>query len=338
VFLIKRFPKYRIHLRTQANDFQTPERKKIVKPKRCEKLFWLGLCWIFFPSVAVSSNEKITYIRVEHVTDIRRDFNQPSEVAVGKRGRVFVLDGANNQVKIFDPKGVFESAIGRAGEGNGEFRHPVGMDIDEQGHVYVADTGNQRIQIFNDNGKYLRKIDLTPWKARPVEVKALKGINRIYVSDANNHQVLCFKSDGVFNFSWGDLGDKLGELRFPGMTAVDQNGDIYIVDILNGRVQIFNSQGKNPRQISELGVLPGQLFRPKGIVIDNRSYIYVSDSYTGIIQVFDKTGKLRGILSEDMDAYLRLTTPVGMAIDAKGRLYVVQSSLNKVSVYQFRDN
>jgi hypothetical protein len=64
----------------------------------------------------------------------------------------------------------------------------------------------------------------------------------------------------------------------------------------------------------------------------------VSDSYTGIIQVFDRAGKLRGILSEKNDAFLRLTTPVGLAFDAKGRLYVVQSTLNKVSVYQFRDN
>jgi DNA-binding beta-propeller fold protein YncE len=95
--------------------------------------------------------------------------------------------------------------------------------------------------------------------------------------------------------------------------------------------------GKYLRQIGELGVLPGQLFRPKGIVIDNRSRIYVSDSYTGIIQVFEKAGKLLGILSGKRDALLRLTTPVGMAFDSKGRLYVVQSTLNKVSVFKFRD-
>ena len=202
----------------------------------------------------------------------------------------------------------------------------------------VADTGNQRIQLFDDTGKYLRKIDLTRWKARPVEVKALKGANRIYVSDAKNHRILYFNSDGAFNFSWGGLGEQLGELRFPGMMAVDKKGDIYVVDILNGRIQIFNFLGKDPRQIGELGVLPGQLYRPKGIAIDDRSNIYVSDSYTGIIQVFDTAGKLLGILSEKSDDFLRLTTPIGLAFDAKGRLYVVQSTLNKVSVYQFRDN
>ena len=309
-----------------------------MKRKLCKSFLGLSICLIYLPLAEIGSSEIIRHIPVELVTEIRKDFNQPTEVAVGKKGRIFILDGANNQIKVFSPKWAFVLAIGQVGEGNGEFRNPVGLDIDERGYIHVADTGNQRIQVFDGTGKYLRMIDLTRWKARPVEVKALKGINQIYVSDANNHQVLCFNSDGTFNFSWGDLGEQLGELRFPGMMAVDKKGSIYVVDILNGRIQIFNSLGKNPRQISELGVLAGQLYRPKGIAIDDRSHIYVSDSYTGIIQVFDRAGKLRGILSEKNDAFLRLTSPVGMAFDAKGRLYVVQSTLNKVSVFQFRDN
>jgi DNA-binding beta-propeller fold protein YncE len=309
-----------------------------LKLKLYQRFFWLGICLIFFPLAEVGSSEVVRHIPVELVTDIRRDFNQPTEVAVGKKGRIYILDGANNQVKVFNQKWEFVLALGQAGEGNGEFRNPVGLDIDERGYIHVADTGNQRIQVFDDTGKYLQMIDLSRWKARPVEVKATQGATRIYVSDARNHRILCFNSDGTFNFSWGDLGEQLGELRFPGMMAADKKGNIYVVDILNGRIQLFNFLGKDPRQIGELGVLAGQLYRPKGIAIDDRSQIYVSDSYTGIIQVFDRAGKLRGILSEKNDAFLRLTTPVGLAFDAKGRFYVVQSALNKVSVYQFRDN
>jgi len=336
---MSQLPKNRGRMRIQANEIGKHNfaAKTPVKPKLRESLFWLCICWIFLPSLALGSNAMIRPIQVKHVMDVGGDFNQPTEVAVDRAGRIFILDGANNQVKVFNPKGEFVLAIGRAGKENGEFRNPVGMDIDERGHVYIADTGNQRIQIFDGTGKYLRKIDLSRWKTRPVEVNVLKGANRIYVSDAKNHRILCFNRDGAFNFLWGDLGEQLGELRFPGMMAVDQSGDIYVVDILNGRVQIFNPMGKNPRQIGKLGVLPGQLFRPKGIAIDDRSRIYVSDSYTGILQVFDKAGKLHGILSQKGGAFLHLTTPVGMAIDSKGRLYVVQSSLNKVSVFKLPD-
>ena len=281
--------------------------------------------------------QNINLIRVEHVLDIYGDFNQPTEVAIGMKGSVYVLDGANNKVKIFTRNGKFVRSVGRSGKGEGEFGYPVGMDIDAQGDIYIADTGNRRIQVLDPNGNYLRKIDLSRWHARPVAVKVNGSTHQIYVTDANNHQILCFNKDGTIKFSWGGLGEETGQFRFPGMTAIDPNGDFYVVDILNGRVQVFNAQGKNPQPISELGVSPGQLFRPKGIAVDQRFFIYVSDSYTGIIQVFDKSGKFHGILSTDAETFLRLTTPLGLAFDTLGRLYVVQTTLNKVSVFALRD-
>lgn len=319
--------------------FKKPAQKKTSASSRrnaFKPLFLIFICRGLVAPLELYCQE-INHIQVEHVLDIRGDFNQPTEVVVGKKGRIYVLDGANNQVKVFSPEGKFVRAFGSFGKRDGELHYPVGIDIDEQENVYVADTGNRRIQIFDGMGRYVRKIDLSPWKARPVAVKGNKGSGLVYVSDADNHQILCFQRDGSFNVSWGDLGEQPGEFRFPGMTAVDPYGDVYVVDILNGRVQIFSALGKNPRQIGELGVLSGQLFRPKGIAIDDRSFIYVSDSYTGLIQVFDKAGKLHGILSVEADTLLRLTTPLGLAFDSNRRLYVVQSTLNKVSVFIFHD-
>jgi DNA-binding beta-propeller fold protein YncE len=300
------------------------------------KLIFIYLCWaLSLPGTLFCQG--INLIRVKHVLNIYGDFNQPTEVAVGMKGSVYVLDGANNKVKIFNRNGKFVRSVGRSGKGEGEFGYPVGMDIDAQGDIYIADTGNRRIQVLGSNGNYLRKIDLSRWHARPVAVKVAGSTHHIYVSDANNHQILCFKKDGTFKFSWGGIGEKPGQFRFPGMTAIDLNGEFYVVDILNGRVQAFSAQGKHPQPISELGVSPGQLFRPKGITVDPRFLIYVSDSYTGIIQVFDKSGKFHGILSTDAKTFLRLTTPLGLAFDTQGRLYVVQSTLNKISVFVLRE-
>ena len=300
------------------------------------KLIFIYLCAVLSLPGTLFCQEK-NPIRVEHVLDIYGDFNQPTEVAVGKNGIVYVLDGANNKVKIFTRKGKFVRSVGKSGEGKGEFGYPVGIDIDAQGNIYIADTGNRRIQVLDPNGKYLRKIDLSRWHARPVAVKVSGSTHHIYVSDASNHQILCFNKEGTFKFSWGSLGEETGQFRFPGMTAIDSNGDFYVVDILNGRVQVFDAQGKHPQPISELGASPGQLFRPKGIAVDHRFLIYVSDSYTGVIQVFDKFGKFHGILSTGSETFLRLTTPLGLAFDTLGRLYVVQTTLNMVSVYVLRE-
>ena len=317
--------------------FNKPVKKKASHDKRNSCCGWLFIliCLALSAPLALYGQE-IKHIRVEHVLDIFGDFNQPTEVAVGMNGNVYVLDGANNKVKIFTRNGKLIRSVGRSGKGEGEFGYPVGMDVDAQGDIYIADTGNRRIQKLDPKGKYLSKIDLSRWHARPVAVKVNGSTHLIYVSDANNHQILCFNNDGTFKFSWGGLGEETGQFRFPGMTAIDKNGDFYVVDILNGRVQVFSAQGKHPRPISELGVLPGQLFRPKGIAVDHRFLIYVSDSYTGIIQVFDKSGKFHGILSTDAETFLRLTTPLGLAFDAMGRLYVVQTTLNKVSVFALR--
>lgn len=280
---------------------------------------------------------EVRHLTVEHVMDITGDFNQPTEVAVSGKGHIFVLDGANSHVTVFNENGKLLYQFGRPGDQDGELRNPVGLHLDHQQIVYIADTGNQRVQIFDALGNFIRKIDLSPWDARPVEVTVAEKTGLIYVCDAGNHQILCFNANGDFISAWGAYGKQIGEFKVPGMASIDDTGNLFVVDILNGRIQIFDPDGKNPRQLSTLGILPGQLFRPKGIVIDPQSRIFVSDSYTGIIQVFYPDGNLYGILSGETSEFLRLTTPIGMAFDKNGRFYIVQATLNTISVFHFLD-
>jgi DNA-binding beta-propeller fold protein YncE len=281
----------------------------------------------------------VTYLVLKHVRDIKGDFNQPTEVAVSSGKRTYVLDGANNKVKIFDAHGKLLLSFGGLGEKFGKFDHPVGMDLDEQENIYIADTGNKRIQIFDSQGNFLRAIDLAPLHGRPVEVKYSSQTGRLYVSDTENQKIHCFNIEGDLAFSWGGYGKGIGEFMYPGMIDIDAAGNLHVVDILNGRLQIFDSSGGVPRQLSKFGIKPGTLFRPKGVLVDDQSLIYVSDSYTGVIQVFNMKGSLVGILSEDGKSPLHLSTPLGMALDSvKNQLYVVQAELNMISVFEFRDN
>ena len=294
--------------------------------------FLLALAVLFPASLARADTPR--HVQVEHVMDLQGDFNQPTEVAVGRQGSVFVLDGTNDRVKVFDKTGRMARVWGGTGDGAGEFRQPVGMYVDERENVYVADTGNQRIQIFDRNGKHERTIDMASLDTRPVEVVVSEGGRRIYVCDAKGHRILCFREDGSLLFARGEYGKQLGQFMFPGAAALDESGNLYVIDILNGRLQIFNREGREPRQIGEWGIQPGQLFRPKGVALAGHSLVYVSDSYTGVVQVWDRQGNYQGILADTQDRLLRLTTPVGLALDAAGRLYVVQMELNTVSVFQ----
>ena len=296
---------------------------------------WLGVCALFLPDAGRSQG--MGTLRVEHLMDVQADFNQPTEVAVGDGGEIFVLDGVNGQVKVLDPRGRFLRAIGSDGEGEEQLKLPVGMDLDSQGNVYVADTGNGRVQIFARNGMHERGIGLNSLKARPVDVLVAEKEGRLYVSDRDGHRVLVLTLEGAFLSAWGEYGEDPGQFRFPGMMALDGNRRIYVVDVLNTRVQVFNEDGGLAARIGVWGVTPGSLFRPKGVALGPDKTVYVADSYTGVIQAFDPAGAFRGVLADRSGRMLRLTTPVGLAFDPKGNLYVVQMAINKVSVFRIGD-
>jgi streptogramin lyase len=83
-------------------------------------------------------------------------FNQPTDIAFGKSGEIYVSDGyGNSRVVKFDRDGNFLKVWGRYGTGPGEFNLPHSIAVDREGHVYVADRENRRIQIFDADGTFL---------------------------------------------------------------------------------------------------------------------------------------------------------------------------------------
>jgi hypothetical protein len=60
-----------------------------------------------------------------------------------------VADTNNNRVQIFNSSGVFQSAFGSFGSGNGQFSVPFGIAVGSGGNIYVADTFNNRVQVFS---------------------------------------------------------------------------------------------------------------------------------------------------------------------------------------------
>ncbi len=72
-------------------------------------------------------------------------------------GKIFVTDDYNNQINVFDNKGIFLQTIGSAGTADGQFSSPKGITLNALGYVFVADSNNHRIQIFDKNGIFIGK-------------------------------------------------------------------------------------------------------------------------------------------------------------------------------------
>ncbi len=304
------------------------------------RLIWFCFFLFFCP---LSNVFGIDLIPVTRLFDITHELNQPSEVSVSPKGQVYVLDGVNNKIKIFDKNGKFISSFGRQGKNNGEFSFPLGIDIDEKGRIYVADSGNHRIQAFNSKGIYLFQIKIksgTTKPADPTDVAVDLKRNRCYVVDNDNHQFLSYNllNQNLLK-TFGRPGTGKREFRYPFLISLDTQSYIYIVDVVNTRIQVFNPDGLFVNYIGGWGVKKGQFFRPKGIAIDDADQVYISDSYMGVIQVFESTGEFKAAVGDQITGTIKkFMTPVGLFVDRTKRLYVVEMSANRVSVFQMHES
>ena len=97
----------------------------------------------------------------EHLQDIGRrgngpgEFNLPRDLAIGLNGRLYVVDGGNFRVVIFDREGKYLQSFGSVGKQYGQFARPKEVAVDREGNVYVVDAAFGNFQIFNPDGELL---------------------------------------------------------------------------------------------------------------------------------------------------------------------------------------
>jgi len=89
-------------------------------------------------------------------------FRNPRGIAVDAQGRVYVADSGAEHLKIFGPDGKFIRAIGRKGQGPGEFQGPEFVEIGG-GRIFVWESMNRRISIFDAEGKFLSSAASAPF-------------------------------------------------------------------------------------------------------------------------------------------------------------------------------
>lgn len=281
----------------------------------------------------------IRLTNVKHLFNITDKLNAASDVAVSKDGRIYVVDGLNNKIRIFNNNGKYISSFGRKGSQNAEFRFPLGIDVDNSGRIYIADSGNHRLQIFSPKGKFIAKISIPSKNNRPADpsdVVVDDTRKRCYIVDNDNHYILVYDLTTLkLITTYGAPGTGKRGFRYPFFITQDKEKYLYIVDVINTRVQVLNPDGLFVTFIGGWGVEKGEFFRPKGVAIDQNNRVYVSDSYLGIIQIFDSEGEFYAVVSDPAKGTVKkFKTPTGLFIDNNNRLYVVEMFANRVSVYR----
>jgi DNA-binding beta-propeller fold protein YncE len=166
--------------------------------------------------------------------------NQPTDVAVGTSGDVFVAQGhtpgpnGDPRVVKFDRNGTFIKSWGGKGKGPGQFEVAHGIAIDANGRLWVADRENQRIQIFDQDGNYLKELK---YAGLPCSLQI--GDQYIHMVNGFAGQVLRLDLDGKVLSATGKAGQGLGEFGEAHMIAVSAKGDIWVADTVNSTVHKF---------------------------------------------------------------------------------------------------
>jgi hypothetical protein len=71
-------------------------------------------------------------------------------------GRIYVLDVQEAALQVYDTAGIYLQAVGRAGEGPGEFQRPVDLAVDDEGgRAIVRDARLRRITFLGLDGSLL---------------------------------------------------------------------------------------------------------------------------------------------------------------------------------------
>jgi len=124
----------------------------------------------------------------------------PNGLAVDAKDHLFVSDGNNGRVLIFDVTGHQIGLIPR-GVANGELGLPRGVALDDSNRLYVVDTTGMTVQVY--------AVDPTTGLPKYVGTVGAEGV-----------------------------GD--GQFQFPNGIAVDTRARLYVADTANNRVQVWS--------------------------------------------------------------------------------------------------
>jgi DNA-binding beta-propeller fold protein YncE len=160
-------------------------------------------------------------------------FNQPTDIAFGSQGEIYVSDGyGNSRVMKFSAQGKLLAQWGVRGKAKGEFHLPHAIVLDSKGRILVGDRENNRIQVFDAEGGFLEA-----WPGLAPFGMEFDSEGTLFVADGRANKILQVNSSGQVVNSFGRKGDGLGEFRLPHMLAADSDGNLHIAEVDGKRLQ-----------------------------------------------------------------------------------------------------
>ncbi len=261
----------------------------------------------------------------------------PSAVAIDPAGNLYIADAGNSRVQLFDRQGRYVRHIGGIGFGTGQFNRPQGLAATGL-DVFVADTQNRRIQRLDRRLNFLGalpgELDL---QDDPIDTFgfptgiAVSTLGDIYVTDAENEEVVKMNTSGAVEVRFGGFNDGRGRLREPGGIAIGRSGLIYVADAGNDRIVVFDAFGGFLRTVGA-----DSLRTPRGITLDRQGRIFLADTGNHRAVILSNKGGLLlsfGTEGSGLGSFLR---PQDIEIDIENAVYIVDTGNHRIQKFTLR--
>lgn len=178
---------------------------------------------------------------------------RPQDLAIDEgANRVFVVDGSDASVKVYDLGGAAQGAI----IDPARIINPTAIALDTANRlIFLSDYGNvnaafgnpARVHTYSYTGTYIRSITGSSGEfSRPQGLAYDQG--RLFLADAVLGQIVVFDSvTGAKLKTLGSFGTGPGELQLPLDVVVDPvTKDVYVTNNRAARIELFAGGGVLP--------------------------------------------------------------------------------------------
>lgn len=256
------------------------------------------------------------------------EFYQPTAIAAGDDGSIYVLDNQNTRVQKFTNTGAF---VRSWGDSTDPRLSALLRGVASYGdRVYVSDLGRAATYVYTTEGEYLATWDFISMdsgmavdREGNVILSGYQVLRRGFIVDLLGPHVWRLSPEGEQLARW-----TMNVLQI----AVDTEGNLYGVatKFKDGESRAFVLKFSPEGVFMSRYGLPNQLTIYDAVAVNRDGDIFVANRPNASIYRFAQDGELLAFWKDVADSEQVIRWPAGIAIDGDGDLFVTDFSNDRV--------
>jgi DNA-binding beta-propeller fold protein YncE len=280
------------------------------------------------------------------------EFLNPGRLGLDAAGNLFVGDGWNQRIQVFNSKGQFLREIGDSGPAEARVNFPGNFRVGEKGDLFML---GKQVKWLDPTGQWVKNFELRGYPSfsnSPFGAMTMDAQGNVYLVHYDESRIFKFSpvkgpatlSKATFTPTgtppWPVAlhvpSEEIPPIDLPTALALDSKGFVCVLDQgieirSSGSAPFRQSRlvrfGPDLKPLAVWGHPPAQgsresLNSPLGVCVDAQDNVYVADTQNHRVQKFDPAGLTLTIWGPDGKAEESDWLPVGIVTDLKGNVFV----------------